>query len=263
VNILVTNDDGVYAPGLWAGVSALSDIGDVVVVAPDRDQSGRGPSVTLDTPVRVKRGLRVREGIETYAVEGTPGDSVILAVENLMASVDLVVSGVNNGANLGDDVFVSGTVGAAIHGYFRGIPSIAISIASPRASDFRPAEHVLARLAEMFADGLLPKSILLNVNIPPIHSSKIEGIDLTRLAGRRYADTVRGENDWKGGVFYWITRSRPAWDVEEGTDAWSVLHNRISITPLQMDLTSKSVADMISGLPGKLSDSFQSFAKSS
>lgn len=263
MNILVTNDDGVYSPGLWAAVSALSSIGNVVVVAPDRDQSGRGPSVTLDNPVRVKRGLRVRKGIETYAVEGTPGDSVTLAVESLMSGVDLIVSGVNNGANLGDDVFVSGTVGAAIHGYSRGIPSIAISITSPRASDFRPAEYVLTQLAEMFVDELLPKSILLNVNIPPVHSSEIKGIDVTRLARRRYADTVRDENDWKGGVFYWITRSRPAWDVEEGTDAWSVLHKRISITPLQMDLTSKSVADMVSELPQRLYDSFQASAKSS
>ena len=255
MNILVTNDDGVHAAGLWAAVEALKGIGDVVVVAPYREQSGGGPSVTLNSPVRVTQVAPAIEGTQTHAVEGTPADSVTLAVETLMERVDLVVAGINNGANLGEDVLVSGTVGAALHGYFRGIPSIAVSVASLRATDFQAAGQLLSALARQFGNGSLPKSVVLNVNIPPVKPEEIRGIDVTRLARRRYADTVRQGDDGKRG-FYWITRSRPAWQVDEGTDAWSVLHRRISITPLQTDLTSTATLDGLAGLPQRLSGAF-------
>lgn len=255
MKILVTNDDGIYAPGLWAAVEALKGMGDVVVVAPDREQSGVGPSVTLHSPVRSVEVVPPLEGIHTYAVEGTPADSVIVALEALVEKVDLLVSGINSGFNLGEDVLVSGTVGAVLQGYFRGIPSLAVSVGSLHATDFRAATLVLAALAQEVAEGGLPKSVLLNVNLPPVAPNQIKGIDVTRLARRKYADTVRQGDDGKR-KYYWITRTRPAWEVEEGTDVWSVRHRRVSLTPLQTDMTAAASLTAMAGLPERLQQLF-------
>ena len=219
MKILVTNDDGVYSPGLWAAVAALEGLGEVVVVAPDREQSGVGPSVTLHGPVRAVEVVPPIQGIKTYAVEGTPADSVIVALEALVENVDLLVAGFNSGFNLGEDVLISGTVGAVLQGYFRGVSSIAVSVGSLKAEEFKASSKVLAALAREVAEGGLPKSILLNVNLPPVKPEEIKGIDVTRLARRRYADTVRQGDDGKRR-YYWITRTRPAWEMVEGTDVW-------------------------------------------
>lgn len=251
MRILVTNDDGVYAPGLWAAVEALQSIGEVVVVAPDREQSGVGPSVTLNSPVRAVEVVPVVPGTQTFAVEGTPADSVILALETLIEKVDLVVAGINSGANLGEDVLISGTVGATLQGYFRGIPSLAVSVASLHNARFEAAAQLLTALARQAGDGLLPKPVLLNVNLPPVAPEDIKGIDVTRLARRTYADTVRQGDDGKR-KYYWITRTRPAWEMEEGTDVWSVRHRKVSITPLRTDITSTAALSAIEGLPQRL-----------
>lgn len=255
LKILVTNDDGVYAPGLWAVVEVLEDIGEVVVVAPDREQSGVGASVTLNSPVRVVEVVPPLEGVHTYAVEGTPADSVIVALENLVENVDLLVSGFNSGFNLGEDVLISGTVGAMLQGYFRGIPSLAMSVGSLHATDFRAATQLLSALAQEVAEGWLPRPTLLNVNLPPVAPKEIKGIDMTRLARRRYADTVRQGDDGKR-PYYWITRTRPAWEVLEGTDVWSVRHRRVSITPLQTDMTAASILAGATGLSERLQHLF-------
>jgi 5'-nucleotidase len=240
LKILVTNDDGIYAPGLWAAVEALSEVGEVVVVAPDREQSGVGPSVTLNSPVRVTEIVPSIEGIQTYAIEGTPADSVILALETLIEDVGLVVAGINSGANLGEDVLISGTVGAALQGYTRGIPSLALSVASLRSVSFEAAARIAKALGQQAAHGLLPKHVLLNVNLPPVTPDQINGIEVTRLARRNYADTVRQGDDGKR-AYYWITRTRPAWQMEEGTDVWAVRHRKVSITPIQTDLTAATL----------------------
>ena len=251
MRILATNDDGIYAPGLWAAVEALRNVGEVAVVAPDREQSGVGPSVTLHSPVRAAEVVPAVPGTQTYAVEGTPADSVILALETLVGNVDLVVAGINSGANLGEDVLMSGTVGAALQGYFRGIPSLAISVTSLNATCFEGAAQLLISLAQRVGEGFIPKPVLLNVNLPPVAPEQIEGIDVTRLARRTYADTVRQGDDGKR-KYYWITRTRPAWEMEEGTDVWSIRHRRVSITPLQTDMTSAAALSAIAGLPQRL-----------
>ncbi|MFC1935411.1 5'/3'-nucleotidase SurE [Chloroflexota bacterium] len=251
MRILVTNDDGIHARGLWAVVEALRSVGEVMVVAPDREQSGVGSSVTLHNPVRATEVVPAVPGTWTYAVEGTPADSVILALESLVGNVDLVVAGINSGANLGEDVLMSGTMGAALQGYFRGIPSLAVSVTSLNAKRFEAAAQLLIALAQRVGEDFLPKPVLLNVNLPPVTPEQIGGIDVTRLARRTYADTVRQGDDGKR-KYYWITRTRPAWEMEEGTDVWSVLHRRVSITPLQTDMTSSAALSAIAGLPQKL-----------
>ena len=262
MKILVTNDDGIYAAGLWAAVEALADAGEVVVVAPDREQSGVGPSVTLHGPVRAVEVIPVVRGVQTYAVEGTPADSVILALESLVGNVDLVVAGINSGANLGEDVLISGTVGAVLQGYFRAIPSLAVSVASLRANRFEAAAQLTSILARQVLEGSLPTPLLLNVNLPHVAPEQIKGIDITRLARRTYADTVRLGDDGKR-KYYWITRTRPAWHLEEGTDVWAVRHRRVSITPLQTDMTSADTLSAMAGLPEKLSHAFARTSSSS
>jgi len=260
VNILITNDDGVFAPGLWAAVEALEGIGRVVVVAPDREQSGVGGSVTLNNPVRAKQVVPTVEGTLTWAVEGTPADSVILALESLVKDVDLVVAGINMGANLGEDVLISGTVGAALQGYTRGIPSIALSLASLRPTGFQAAALVLQQLAIQAKEGLIPAGVLLNVNVPPVPVDQLQGLDVTRLARRTYADTVRPGDDGKNG-YYWITRTRPAWDMQQGTDVWAVRSRRVSVTPLHTNLTAADAMAGLAGLSQRLNDGLKPAAK--
>ena len=190
MKILVTNDDGVYSEGLWAVVEALRNMAEVVAVASDREQSGVGTSVTLHAPVRVTEVMPLVDGTLTYAVEGTPADSVILALEKLVGKVDLVVSGINKGANLGEDVMISGTVGAALQGYCRDIPAVAVSVASLKSVRFDAAAPMLRAVAQQIAEGSLPVPLLLNINLPPISPEEIEGVDVTRLARRAYVDVV-------------------------------------------------------------------------
>ncbi len=256
MKILVTNDDGIYAPGLWAAVEALSGMAEVVVVAPDREQSGGGTEVAVKEGIRAGEIVPTVEGTKAVAVEGTTADAVILALETLVGDVDLVVAGINSGANLGADVLISGTVGAALQGFNRGIQSIAISVASLRNVRFDSAATVLAALAEQMAEGAVPGTVLLNVNVPPVAREDVKGVDVTRLAGRRYADTVKLGDDGKR-PYYWITRTRPAWDVEEGTDVWSVRHRRVSVTPLDADITAEAALPDIQGLIGLVQPLFE------
>ena len=168
MKVLLTNDDGLNAPGLRAAAASLREVARVVVSVSDREQSGVGASVTLNGPVRAAKVRPIVAGVPTYAIEGTPADSVILALERLVKGVDLVVAGINSGANLGEDVFISGTVGAALQGYVRGLPAIAISIASLHPSSFHAASLLLQRMVSEFENGALPSPSLLNVNLPPL-----------------------------------------------------------------------------------------------
>ena len=240
MRILVTNDDGVRADGLWALVKQLRDLGTVTVVAPDRDQSGSGTSVTLRHPLRLSKIVSPLEGVEAYSVEGTPADSVILGVRLTMKDgVDLVVSGINEGPNLGDDVFISGTVGAAFQGHFYGIPAVAVSVAAFESLHF----DVAAELAKLLAGEITDKNrfgkLLLNVNIPNLPREKIEGIEITSLGEREYADSIEPGHDGKR-QYYWITRGKPEWDSAPGTDAWALKQKRVSITPLPNDTDGSS-----------------------
>ena len=232
MKILVTNDDGVYADGLWQLVKELRDIGTVTVVAPDRDQSGAGTSVTLAQPLRLSRIKSPLKGVKAYSVEGTPADSVILALRFAMKDgIDLIVSGINEGPNLGNDVFISGTVGAALQGYFYGIPAVAFSVAAFESLHFDVAARLARLLAGELVDKGLSQKLLLNVNLPNLPREEIEGIEITNLGEREYADRIEPGHDGKR-QYYWIMRGEPDWTMIPGTDAWALKQNRISITPL-------------------------------
>ena len=239
MKILVTNDDGVYADGLWALVDALNDVADIVVVAPDREQSAVGTSITLHHPLRFKEVSPRTKGIKTYSVEGTPADSVILALSLIVKDgVDLVIAGINEGMNLGNDVFVSGTVGAALQGNFYGKPSIAISTA---VTDGKVRFDAAARTGRLLAKRALKHALhpgtLLNVNVPFISLNDIVGVELTRLGRRIYGDNIQIGNDGKRD-YYWIRRGESLWKEEEGFDIGAIRQSKISITPLRGNLTN-------------------------
>ncbi|MBI4308198.1 MAG: 5'/3'-nucleotidase SurE [Chloroflexi bacterium] len=252
MKVLLTNDDGVYARGLWVLAEALSRVGEVTVCAPDREQSGVGTAVSLHRPVRVSSVVPQVADIVTYAVEGTPSDSVILALESLVpGGFDLVVSGINEGANLGNDALISGTIGAALQGYFRGIPAIAVSVTALHDVHMEPAAKLARLLAMKVASGALPKPLLLNVNLPNIPLEKLEGVSITRLGKRSYVDIIQEGYDGKRR-WYWIRRGKPEWATEEGSDIWAIRNNRISITPLHADLTATDQASALETLAPSL-----------
>jgi 5'-nucleotidase len=252
LKILVTNDDGFYARGLWLLARELSKVGDVVIVAPDREQSAVSSSMTLHHPLRVRKVRSPLEGVPSYSVEGTPSDCVILALGRLLPEkVDLVFSGINEGANLGDDVLLSGTVGAALQGYFKGIPSVAISVGAIKDVHFDVAAKLAGILAQQMGD--IPREVLLNVNLPNLPLDKIQGIEVTKLGRRSFGDKVVEGNDGKR-EYYWIVRGEPQWQPEEGTDVKAFVEDKISITPLYTDLTSAKALAKLKKLPQELLD---------
>ncbi len=238
MTILVTNDDGIHAKGLWALAAALKEIGEVIVVAPDREQSAIGTSVTLHHPLRAKEIKPLVEGVKTYSVEGTPGDCVILGLGHLIqGEVNLVAAGINEGANLGDDVLISGTVAAAFQGHLNGIPSMAISVAALNDVNTDAAARLATVLARKIGAHPLLKKTLLNVNLPNLPLDQIQGIEVTQLGRRSYKDLIKEGHDGKR-KYYWIVRGNAQWHYEEGTDAWALSKDKISITPLHADLTN-------------------------
>ncbi len=240
MKILVTNDDGIFAPGLWALVKELKNIAEVVVVAPDREQSAIGTAVTLSQPLRMRPVSPLVPDVEAYSVEGTPADSVILALEKLFKDkIDLVVSGVNQGLNVGDDVFISGTVGAAVQGYVRGLPVIAVSIAQTDSSHLDGAAKVAGLLVEKIGSNVLSLNIFLNVNLPAHPLAEIKGVKVTRLASRSHTETVKEGYDGKR-KYYWLVRQRVNQDSDRATDTWAIEQGNVSITPLHAYLDDNS-----------------------
>jgi 5'-nucleotidase len=234
MRILLSNDDGYFAPGLEALAQALAQHADVTVVAPERDRSGASNSLTLDRPLTVRRapnGFRF--------VNGTPTDCVHLAVTGLLDDLpDMVISGINLGANMGDDTIYSGTVAAATEGFLLGIPSIAISLASKEAKHFETACDVAVDLVKRHAHA--PAGAwLLNVNVPDIARDRVKGTQVTRLGRRHKAeDTIRMTSP-RGETVYWVGAAGPAADAGAGTDFHAVEHGHVSVTPLQIDLTHR------------------------
>jgi len=240
LKILVSNDDGIYSEGLWTLVRELKKVATVFVVAPDRDQSGSGTSITLSHPLRVRDITPPVAGVTAYSVEGTPADSVILAIRLVLKEqVDLVVSGINEGPNLGDDVYVSGTVGAAVQGYFYGFPALAFSITAFGDLHFNIAA-TLARImvAEISSKSLFSK-MLLNINLPNLPREQLKGIEVTSLGERKYEDHIEPGHDGKR-QYHWIMRGKPEWKIAPGTDIWAVERNKISITPLLGNLDGQN-----------------------
>jgi 5'-nucleotidase len=234
MRILLSNDDGYFAPGLAVLAATLTQQGhDITVVAPERDRSGASNSLTLDRPLLV----RTTPGGIHY-VNGTPTDCVHLAVTGLLPELpQMVISGINHGANMGDDTVYSGTVAAATEGFLLGIPSIAVSLANIQDEHFQTAADVVADLANQFASRPFPEHVLLNVNVPDLPADQIQGIEVTRLGRRHKAqDTVKTINP-RNQTMYWVGAAGMAQDAGTGTDFLAVAQGRISITPLQLDLT--------------------------
>ena len=241
MRILVTNDDGILAEGLWILAKELKNVGHVVVVAPDREQSAIGTAVTLSQPLRVQKVRPLVPEIEAYSVEGTPGDSVILALEKLAKNkIDLVISGINHGPNLGYDVLVSGTVGAALQGYLRGFPALAISVFLRETRLYLDdAAKVAALLAERIRSNALPANIFLNVNLPDLPLAKIRGVKVTRLVNEGHIGTVEEGHDRKR-EYYCLVPQKINKGKDRKTDVWAVKQGNISITPLHTYLNNKS-----------------------
>ncbi len=239
-------------------MEALTQIAEVVVMAPDREQSGIGTAITLHQPLRLQKlELTAYPDIPTYSVQGTPADCVILGLQNILKDgVDLVVSGINDGVNLGNDVLISGTVGGAMQAYFAGIPAIALSN-PPGAKNFDVTARLAALLADLVLSEQLPGPMLLNVNVPDLPLAELEGVAVTSLARRTYVDVIEQTEDSRGKVIYWITRGKATWEMEEGTDIWAIRNKRISITPLQSDLVSRTQFEAISNVAPRLLDALQ------
>jgi len=263
VNILVTNDDGVNAPGLWALAEELKRVAEVLVVAPDREQTGVGTSMTLHQPLRVKAVKSAIGGVEAYSIEGTPVDSVIVGTRILWEDkVDMVVSGINEGPNLGRDVLVSGTVGAALQAHNCGLPALALSVAAIEDIHFEVAAGLAALLARQVAAGRLPRSKLLNVNLPNLPLAEIEGIDITKLGDSGYTqgfavNKVVGSYDTRR-MYCYIIPGATELKEERGTDIWAVRQNRISITPIHNRLTSYEEPESLPGICSRLSKQLSS-----
>lgn len=233
MRILLSNDDGYFAPGLAALEKALSPLGTVTVVAPERDRSGASNSLTLDRPLTVRRA-----GNGYYYVNGTPTDCVHLAVTGLLPELpDVVVSGINHGANMGDDTIYSGTVAAATEGFLLGIPSIAVSLVAAGKDHFATAGRVAADLVARFVRHHVDQPVLLNVNVPDVPYSSLQGIRVTRLGKRHKAEAVVKAATPRGETVYWVGAAGGVQDAGEGTDFHAATSSQVSITPLQMDLT--------------------------
>lgn len=233
MRILLSNDDGYFAPGLAALAEALAPLGEITVVAPERDRSGASNSLTLDRPLSVRRSH-----LGFLYVNGTPTDCVHLAVTGLLDVLpDIVVSGVNHGANMGDDTIYSGTVAAATEGFLLGIPSIAVSMVSRGDGNFAAAARVAADLVARHGAGASLPPFLLNVNVPDLPYEALGPVEVTRLGKRHKAEPVVKSENPRGQTVYWIGAAGDAADAGPGTDFHAVAADRISITPLQMDLT--------------------------
>jgi 5'-nucleotidase len=241
--VLVTNDDGILAPALRSLREALRPLGRVVVVAPDRDQSATSHSLTLHRPFRIQR-----HEPDVFSVDGTPTDCVVTAWYGLLDQApDLVVSGVNHGPNMGEDVFYSGTVAAAIEGTLQGAPSIAASLVTKEPADFAEPAAFVARLARRVVDHGLPHRRLLNVNLPHRPRAEIRGVQVTRLGSRTYRDTLVKKTDPRGRDYYWIGGEDPEWQSAAGTDHQAVHEGFISVTPMRLDLNDADAFDELRG----------------
>ena len=233
MRILLSNDDGYFSPGIDCLARTLGEVAQVTVVAPERDRSGASNSLTLDRPLSVKRA---HNGY--FQVNGTPTDCVHLAVTGLLDELpDMVVSGINIGANMGDDTVYSGTVAAATEGYLLGIPSLAVSLCSKVATHFETAARVALELVQLIERQPVREPVLLNVNVPDIAYDALRGRVVTRLGKRHKAEAVVRATTPRNETVYWVGAAGAAQDAGEGTDFHAVANDYVSITPLQIDLT--------------------------
>jgi 5'-nucleotidase len=241
MRILLSNDDGYYAPPIALLAKLLAPLGEVTVVAPERDRSGSSNSLTLDRPLTVRRA---QTGF--YYVNGTPTDCVHVAVTGLLKEPpDIIVSGINDGANMGDDTLYSGTVAAATEGFLLGIPSIAVSLALDGKENDDTAGRVTVELVARFTERPFSQPVLLNVNVPDVDYGALRGLQVTRLGRRHKAEPVVKSTSPRGETVYWVGPAGAAQDAGVGTDFHAVANGRVSVTPLQVDLTRSSQLEAV------------------
>lgn len=251
MKILVTNDDGITSPGLQALAQAMKKLGDVWVVAPERPQNAVGHAMTLHKPLRL-HGIKK----QVFAVNGTPTDCVTIGVAQLLRHEPprLVISGINQGLNLGDDVINSGTVSAALEGTALGIPSIAISQDGAQVFRFKVAAAYAEQVATMVLRYGLPDETLLNVNVPDCPKNAITEVTFTSLSRRRYKDQIIEKVDPRGRNYYWIAGERVAWERKKGSDCEAVGQGKVSITPLCLDMTQYGALKTLRSWEVRLND---------
>jgi len=244
MHLLISNDDGITARGIQVLSDRMSLLGKVTIVAPDQNRSGASNSLTLESPVRIRE-----TGKRTFSVSGTPTDCVHIALTGLLKKdPDMVVSGINAGANLGDDVIYSGTVAAAMEGRFLGLPAIAVSLVfKERPENYSTAAEAVASLVQRLRKDPLPADTILNVNVPDLPMQEIKGFEVTRLGHRHRAEPVVKTNDPRGRPMYWIGPAGPEQDAGPGTDFDAIRRGFISITPIHVDLTRYQALDQVSG----------------
>ena len=241
MRILLSNDDGYFAPGLACLAESLAQIAEIIVVAPERDRSGSSNSLTLDRPLSLRKS---HSGF--YYVNGTPTDCVHLAVTGMLDIMpDMIVSGINKGANMGDDTIYSGTVAAATEGFLLGIPSLAVSLVDASRGNYLAAARVAVDMVERFKKNEIQSPVLLNINVPDIEYQQLQGIEVTRLGRRHKAEPVIKSQNPRGETVYWVGAAGPAQDAGKGTDFYAVQHHRVSVTPLQIDLTRYDQLELI------------------
>ncbi len=246
MRILLSNDDGYFSPGIEFLAKTLSDLAEITVVAPERDRSGASNSLTLDRPLRLRQAAN-----GFYFVNGTPTDCVHLAVTGMLDHLpDMVISGINLGANMGDDTIYSGTVAAATEGYLLGVPSLAVSLTSHKAAHFETAGRVARSLVERCLHNPLGQRVLLNINVPDVPPDTLKGVRVTRLGKRHKAEGVVRQVSPRGETVFWIGAAGPAQDAGEGTDFHAVGNGYASITPLQIDLTHGAQIEAVSSWIG-------------
>lgn len=233
MKILLSNDDGVHAQGIHELADELRDLAEVIIVAPDRNRSGASNSLTLEQPLRVQE---IAEN--TYSVQGTPTDCMHFALNELLKDdmPDLVLTGINHGANLGDDVLYSGTVAAAMEGHFLGVQSVAFSLVGKK--HFKTAAAIARRIVEQHLAKPIPTNRLLNVNVPDLSLEALSGTQVTRLGARHHAEDMIKQKDPRGHDIYWLGPPGKEQDAGEGTDFYAIEHGFVSVTPLQVDLTA-------------------------
>lgn len=248
MRILLSNDDGYQAKGLSLLAHGLADLAEIVVVAPDRNRSGASNSLTLDTPLRVEQ---VSDNV--YYVNGTPTDCVHVAITGLLdAEPDMVISGINHGANLGDDVLYSGTVAAAMEGRFLGLPAIAVSLVLDQGAHFASALGVVRRILTSFESDPLPQDTILNINVPDLPEQEIRGLRATRLGFRHKSEPVVKAFDPKGNAVYWVGPAGGGQDAGPGTDFHAIAESCVSITPIKIDLTDEARVERVAAWLGAL-----------
>lgn len=238
---MLSNDDGVYAKGLAILAKTLADLGEVDVVAPDRNRSGASNSLTLNAPLHIKN---LENGM--ISVEGTPTDCVHLAITGVLPEMpDMVVAGINAGPNLGDDVWYSGTVAAAMEGRFLGLPALAVSLGGELFRYYETAAKVVYQLIQRIEKDPLPPSTILNINVPDLPYEELKGFEVTRLGTRHRAEPTIRQIDPRGHPIYWVGAAGPEQDSGPGTDFFAMNHHCVSITPLRVDLTHYEAFDQL------------------